>query len=59
MFPPMPTSQARKRNPRGQGDQLRTALMQAARHLLLELGDQDKVSVRSVTARAGGEHDAA
>lgn len=49
----MPTSQARKRNPRGQGDQLRTALMQAARHLLLELGDQDKVSVRSVTARAG------
>src|ERR1039458_2131188 len=53
MFPPMPTSQARKRNARGQGDQLRTALMQAARHLLLELGDQDKVSVRSVTARAG------
>ena len=49
----MPISQARKRNPRGQGDQLRTALMQAARELLLELGDQDKVSVRAVTARAG------
>ena len=49
----MPTSQARKRNPRGQGDQLRTALMEAARELLLELGDQDKVSVRAVTARAG------
>ena len=49
----MPPSHARKRNPRGQGDQLRAALMEAARDLLLELGDQDKVSVRAVTARAG------
>jgi AcrR family transcriptional regulator len=49
----MSVSQPRKRNPRGQGDQLRTALMEAARDLLLELGDQDKVSVRAVTARAG------
>ena len=49
----MPTSGARKRNPRGQGDQLRTALMDAARELLLELGDQSKLSVRAVTARAG------
>jgi AcrR family transcriptional regulator len=49
----MATSQTRKRNPRGQGDQLRTALMQAARELLLELGDQEKISVRAVTARAG------
>src|ERR1700677_473552 len=53
MFRSMPPSHARKRNPRGQGDQLRTALMEAARELLLELGDQDKVSVRAVTARAG------
>jgi AcrR family transcriptional regulator len=49
----MSISQPRKRNPRGQGDQLRTALMEAARDLLLELGDQEKVSVRAVTARAG------
>jgi AcrR family transcriptional regulator len=49
----MTTSQPRKRNPRGQGDQLRTALMKATRDLLLRLGDQDKVSVRAVTARAG------
>jgi AcrR family transcriptional regulator len=53
MFLPMPTSATRKRNPRGQGDQLRTALMNAARELLLELGDQEKLSVRAVTARAG------
>ena len=48
MVPP-----ARTRNPRGQGDRLRVALMDAARDLLLELGDQDKLSVRAVTARAG------
>src|SRR5471030_520484 len=53
MFCSMSPSHARKRNPRGQGDQLRTALMEAARDLLLELGDQDKLSVRAVTARAG------
>jgi AcrR family transcriptional regulator len=43
----------RTRNPRGQGELLRSALMDAARELLLELGDQDKLSVRGVTARAG------
>ena len=43
----------RKRNPRGQGERLHAALMDAARELLLELGDQDKLSVRAVTARAG------
>jgi len=32
---------------------LRAALLNAARELLLELGDQDKLSVRAVTARAG------
>jgi len=46
-------SSTRTRNPRGQGDLLRGALMDAARELLLELGDQDKLSVRAVTARAG------
>jgi len=47
---PSPT---RTRNPRGQGERLRAALMDAARELLLELGDQDKLTVRAVTARAG------
>ena len=46
-------SRTRTRNPRGQGERLRAALMDAARELLLELGDQDKLSVRAVTARAG------
>jgi AcrR family transcriptional regulator len=49
----MPGQPTRKRNPRGQGERLRIALMDAARELLLELGDQDKLSVRAVTARAG------
>jgi AcrR family transcriptional regulator len=49
----MPPPQPRSRNPRGQGDRLRTALMDAARDLLLELGDQSKLSVRTVTTRAG------
>jgi AcrR family transcriptional regulator len=48
----MPAS-SRARNPRGQGERLRGDLLDAARELLLELGDQDKLSVRSVTARAG------
>jgi AcrR family transcriptional regulator len=43
----------RRRNPRGQGERLKAALMDAARDLLVELGDQDKLSVRAVTARAG------
>jgi AcrR family transcriptional regulator len=47
---PPPT---RTRNPRGQGERLRAGLMEAARELLLELGDQNKLSVRAVTARAG------
>jgi len=49
----MPGQATRKRNPRGQGERLRIALMDAARELLLELGDQDRLSVRAVTARAG------
>jgi AcrR family transcriptional regulator len=46
-------STPRTRNPRGQGERLRAGLLDAARELLLELGDQDKLSVRAVTARAG------
>ena len=49
----MPVAAGRPRNPRGQGERLRTTLMDAARELLLELGDQDKLSVRAITARAG------
>jgi AcrR family transcriptional regulator len=49
----MPVAAGRTRNPRGQGERLRTTLMDAARELLLELGDQDKLSVRAITARAG------
>jgi AcrR family transcriptional regulator len=49
----MPVAAGRTRNPRGQGERLRAALMDAARELVLELGDQDKLSVRAVTARAG------
>ena len=51
-FPQM-ASTTRARNPRGQGERLRGVLINAARELLLELGDQDKLSVRAVTARAG------
>jgi AcrR family transcriptional regulator len=47
------TPKTRTRNPRGQGERLRAALLSAARELLLELGDQRKLSVRAVTARAG------
>ena len=44
---------SRTRNPRGQGERLRESLTGAARELLLELGDQDQLTVRKVTARAG------
>lgn len=58
MFLSMPAPQRRKRNPRGDGARLRAALIEAARDLLLELGDQSKLSVRAVTARAGVSHNA-
>jgi AcrR family transcriptional regulator len=43
----------RKRNARGEGERLRAALMEAATELLLEHGNADSLSIRSVTARAG------
>jgi AcrR family transcriptional regulator len=49
----MPAPKSRSPNPRGQGERLRTALLDAARNLLLDLGDQSRLSVRAVTARAG------
>jgi AcrR family transcriptional regulator len=49
----MPAPKSRSPNPRGQGERLRAALLDAARDLLLELGDQSRLSVRAVTARAG------
>ncbi len=43
----------RQRNPRGEGERLRAALMEAAAELLLEHGSADRLSIRSITARAG------
>lgn len=43
----------RKRNPRGEGERLRSALMDATRELLLEHGTTDALSIRSITAHAG------
>jgi AcrR family transcriptional regulator len=43
----------RARNPRGQGQRLRTALIDAAIALLAELEDVEALSIRAVTARAG------
>ena len=43
----------RTRNPRGQGERLRTALIDAAIEVLNEVQDVSALSVRAVTARAG------
>jgi AcrR family transcriptional regulator len=43
----------RARNPRGQGERLREALIEAATELLAELEDVEALSVRAVTARVG------
>lgn len=43
----------RTRNPRGQGDRLRTELLEAATELLAEHGSIDRVSLRAVASRAG------
>jgi AcrR family transcriptional regulator len=43
----------RARNPRGQGERLREALIDAAIELLADLQDVEALSVRAVTARVG------
>jgi AcrR family transcriptional regulator len=43
----------RVRNQRGEGERLRTALLDAAAEMLVETHDLDQLSVRAVTARAG------
>jgi AcrR family transcriptional regulator len=48
-----PRTSARVRNPRGQGERLREALIEAAIELLADLQDVDALSVRAVTARVG------
>ena len=47
------TTPIRKRSPRGQGEQLRRALLDAAADVMAETGDANLVSVRAVTRRAG------
>jgi len=47
------TARRRKRNPRGEGERLRAALIDACGELLLERGTADGLSIRAVTARAG------
>ena len=51
MTPVTPTERAR--NPRGQGDRLRTDLISSALDLLAETGDPDQVSIRAVAKAAG------
>ena len=53
MAAPARTRRSRARNPRGQGERLRAALIDAAIELLAELQDVEALSVRAVTARAG------
>ena len=48
-----PRTTARARNPRGQGERLREALIDAAIELLADLQDVQALSVRAVTARVG------
>jgi AcrR family transcriptional regulator len=52
MANPAPST-ARARNPRGQGERLREALIEAAIELLADLQDVGSLSVRAVTARVG------
>ncbi|HXB15222.1 MAG TPA: TetR/AcrR family transcriptional regulator [Solirubrobacteraceae bacterium] len=46
-------TRTRKRNPRGEGERLRAALMEATVELLVEHGSTDQLSIRAVTSRAG------
>ena len=47
------TASVRERNPRGQGERLRAALIDAAIELLADLQNVEQLSIRAVTARAG------
>lgn len=47
------SSGARERNPRGQGERLRAALIDSAIELLADLQNVEALSIRAVTARAG------
>lgn len=49
----MATGETRERNPRGEGDRLRTRLLDVATEMLAEVHDVDALSVRAVTAAAG------
>ena len=53
MRPMSSPASTRKRNPRGEGERLRAALMEATVELLLEHGSADQLSIRGVTSRAG------
>ena len=44
---------ARSRSPRGEGDRLRTELLDATEHLLNETGDEREVTVRAIVDRVG------
>jgi AcrR family transcriptional regulator len=48
-----PQTPPRPRNPRGQGERLREALIEAATELLADVQDVEALSVRAVTARVG------
>jgi AcrR family transcriptional regulator len=47
------TATRRKRAPRGQGDRLREEILAAAERLLVERGDEEAVSIRSVADAVG------
>ncbi|MGW5017633.1 TetR/AcrR family transcriptional regulator [Streptomyces cacaoi] len=47
------TRGARARNPRGQGDRLRTDILRATERLLEELGSEDALSLRAVAREVG------
>jgi AcrR family transcriptional regulator len=50
---PAPRTAKRDRNPRGQGEQLRADLLDAAIDLLGDLADFESLSVRALTAQVG------
>ena len=45
--------EARRRNPRGQGDRLREEIISAASELIAESGDADRLSLRAVAKKIG------